>query len=70
MFNPQAINFLLHCVENQSNKQCPKSGKPLRLKVLQREAALRSGSYQTEQQKSEQFKAIFKQLKEYYFGSS
>jgi len=66
-FNPQFENFLLKMVANGNKKncQCPKTGTPLRLKVLER-AALRAGSYQTQESKNEQFKRIFRELKNYY----
>ena len=64
--NPQAEKFLLHFAANKKDCPCPKTGTPLRLKVLERDMALRAGSYQTQEQKNENFKKIWIDLKRYY----
>ena len=58
--------FLLHFAANKKDCQCPRKGEILRLKVLERDMALRAGSYQTQEAKNEQFKKIFRELKNYY----
>ena len=65
--NPQFEKMLLHLAANgKKDCQCPKQGVPLRLKTLQRDTALRAGSYQTQETKNENFKRIFQDLKKYY----
>ena len=66
MLNPQFEKFLLNIAANKKDCQCRRKGTPLRLKVFERDTALRAGSYQTQGSKNEQFKRIFQDLKKYY----